>query len=137
MITLALVPGQKSGDPGMKASVDAQTSSAADALAKAVKELAGTSSAVKVDHSGNRVDLTTSGWAAGSGALGDQAQYRTAMAGMPSPAGFAVYLNTAGLLDLIDASATDRKQFTPLKSFGMAVGMDGGDSVILARAVIQ
>ena len=136
LVTAILVPGSKAGVPAMKMAVDAQSQAAADLIAKNLQSISG-SSQVKVDRNGTKTEVSTTGFPQGSGSLGDQQQYRTAMAGMPSPAAAVLYLNVSSLFDATGGSAEDRRQLGPLKSLGVGLGLDDGDAVLLARAVIQ
>jgi hypothetical protein len=120
--------------PALAVTAVATTPANAEALADAARLIG---DAVTVTTSGTKVELTTKGYAAEGGTLGDQALYRQALDGAPENATAVGYVDMQRLLADMDLSEKDRRHLEPVKAIGAATGTEDGDVVALLRVVIK
>jgi hypothetical protein len=83
---------------------------------------------------GDRVELQSKGYMAGDGKLADVALYREAMAGTPTSAGAAAYIDVQKAMVGFDAEDV---QWTPVRAIGFASQVSGSDIVVKGRIVIR
>jgi hypothetical protein len=119
------------------ATVNARSTTAAQSIESHLNSLAASSTQVRVTRSGDRVEVSSSGYAAASGTLGDQSLYRITMAGMPSSSAVALYCDSTALLTASAVDSMEQAQLAPLKAVGIGAGVEGDEGAILVRAIIR
>jgi hypothetical protein len=120
--------------PEVRATAELAGAQLAGPLTEALRQLDG---GYAVSRDGTRVELRTRGFAA-QGRLADSALYRETLAGMPDDGvAFAAYLDIRRLAEQGGADDRARREMAPWKSLGVVSGHDGGDAVVMLRAVIM
>jgi hypothetical protein len=122
------------GDLQVRATATTSSQSESEAVGELLNNLGFSGTYAQV--SGTTVTVTTPGYKAGAGTLGDDARFAATLDGAPTNAVMAFYVDIEKATADQKLTAKEAANVKPLKAVGGAVGYEGTDTVALIRILI-